>query len=143
MRRLAQAFNEAEMTRTLQSLLSEGETVESAVYCIYKATGFWASNRSIITGYAAITDRDRLIGWKEGLLSESAFALELKELQKVRISGTLFGQKKIHLIFFAEKKKEVKFQAAFRVYGGRFPEQENNLKLLLERLEEKRAALPY
>lgn len=142
MRGLAQVFNESEMTRALQPLLSEGEAVEAAVYCLFKATGFWASNRSIITGYAAITDRDRLIGWKEGFLSESAFTLELKDLKKVRISGTLFGQKKIHLIFFAEKKREVKFQAAFRVYGDRFPDQEKNLKLLLERLEEKRAALP-
>lgn len=134
--------NEETMFQTLGSLLTEGESIESAVFCVYKATGFWASNRSIITGYAAITDRDRLIGWKEGLLSESVFTLELKDLQKVRISGTLFGQKKIHLIFFAEKKREVKFQAAFRVYGDRFPDQEKNLKLLLEQLEEKRAALP-
>lgn len=134
--------NEETMFQALGSLLTEGEAIESAVFCVYKATGFWASNRSIITGYAAITDRDRLIGWKEGLLSESTFALKLKDLRKVRISGTLFGQKKIHLIFFAEKKKEVKFQAAFRVYGDRFPDQDKNLKLLLERLEEKRAALP-
>lgn len=138
---MAQAVSEAGMTRALRALLSEGEAIEAAVYCLFKSTGFFARSSGIMTGYVGITDRDRLIGQREGFLSESSFALELRDLQKVKISGTLFGQKSVHLIFFSEKKKEVKFQAASRVYGANLPNQENNLRILLERLEEKRVAL--
>lgn len=142
MRRLAQVFNEAEMTRTLQPLLSEGETVEAAVYCIYKETGFWARSHNIITGYVGITDCDRLIGCKMGLLDRSALAFDLRCLEKIKLSGSLFGQKMVDLTFLGVKKDRVKFQIAPKIYGDRFPDQEKNLKLLLERLEEKRAALP-
>lgn len=134
-------YNEETMLHALGSLLTEGEAIESAVYCMFKSTGFWASSRNIITGYVGITDRDRLIGFKMGLLDQSAFALDMKRLKKIKVSGTLFGQKVIDLVFLEEKKYEVKFQIAPKIYGNQFPNQESSLRILLERFEEKRAAL--
>lgn len=134
--------NEETMLYALGSLLTEGEALESAVFCVYKPTGFWASSRDIVSGYVGITDRDRLIGFKMGLLDQSSFAADMRQLKKIKVSARLFGQKEIDLVFLNEKKLEVKFQTASKIYGNQFPNQESNLKILLERLEEKRAMLP-
>lgn len=133
--------NEETMLYALGSLLTEGETIESAVFCVYKPTGFWASSRNIISGYVGITDRDRLIGFKMGLLDRSSFGIDMKHLKKIKISKRLFGQKEIDLVFLNEKKFEVKFQTALKIYGNQFPNQESNLQILLERLGEKQAML--
>lgn len=133
--------NEETMFYALGSLLTEGETIESAVFCVYKPTGFWASSRNIISGYVGITDRDRLIGFKMGLLDQSSFGIDMKHLKKIKISKRLFGQKEIDLVFLNEKKFEVKFQTALKIYGNQFPNQESNLRILLERLGEKQAML--
>ena len=91
--------NEEAMFCALGSLLTEGEAIEAAVFCVYKPTGFWANSRDIRSGYAGITDRDRLIGFKMGLLDQSSFAVEMKRLKKIKISKRLFGQKEIDLVF--------------------------------------------
>ncbi|MCM1334412.1 MAG: hypothetical protein NC084_00670 [Bacteroides sp.] len=139
---MGSGMNEAAMLGALLPLLLSGEGLEAALYCGYKGTGFFASGRSIVTGYIGITDRDRLVGQKTGLLDVSAFAEELKDLKKLKISGALFGQKQVYFLFLGEKKREIKIQIASKVYGNTFPDQEKNFHTFLARLEEKRAALP-
>ncbi|MCH5348795.1 MAG: hypothetical protein J1E40_05685 [Oscillospiraceae bacterium] len=132
---LTKKFTEEEMMQMLGELLYAGENITAAVYCIYKGTGFFASSSNIIAGYAAITDRNRLIGYKMGLISDSAVSLDLGHLTKMKISNALLGQKIIYIHVNDGKKSEVKFQAAPKVPGSKFPEQERNLEILLDELK--------
>lgn len=137
---MALMISESEMKGLLSPLLFEGEKLDAAVYCLYKPTGFWGG-RQMLTGYVGITDRDRMIERKEGMLGGGTFAYDLKELRKIGISRTLFGQYSVHLIFLTGKKEEIKFQAASHIHGANLPDQEQNLARLLERLREKEAML--
>lgn len=43
-------YTDEEMNDALEALLIGGERIETAVYCVFKATGFFDSNRRIIAG---------------------------------------------------------------------------------------------
>ena len=60
-------YTDEEMNSALEALLIGGERLETAVYCLFKQTGFFASNRNIITGYAGITDTDGFCAANTGL----------------------------------------------------------------------------
>lgn len=139
---MSAGMNEAAMLGALLPLVPPGEVLEAALYCGYKGTGFFSSGRNIITGYIGITDHDRLIGQKTGLLDNASFAEELKDLKKLKISGTLFGQKQVYFLFLGGKKRELKIQIAPRIYGNALPNQEKNFRAFLDRLEERRETLP-
>lgn len=51
---LTKKFNEVEMIQMLKELLNAGKTAETVLYCEYKETGFFASNRHIIPSYVAM-----------------------------------------------------------------------------------------
>ena len=141
MNSLTAKYTEAEMMQILNGLLCEGEHIETAVYCVYKEAGFFASNRQIIAGYAALTDMDRFIGYKMGLLNTAPLTLEMKYLTKIKISNSLLGQKNIYMAFDFGRKYAFKIQIAPKVVGSKFPDQERNTEIMLEKLGAKMSEL--
>ena len=138
---LTKKFTEGEMLQMLGELLYAGEHITTALYCIYKGTGFFASSSDIIAGYAALTDQNRLIGYKMGLINDSAVSLDLGYLIKIKISNALLGQKIIYLQVNDGKKSEVKFQIAPKIPGSKFQNQERNLEILLDELRSRQNIL--
>lgn len=138
---LTKKFTEEEMLQMLGELLYSGENIITALYCIYKGTGFFASSSDIIAGYIALTDRNRLIGYKMGLINDSAVSLDLGYLTKMKISNSLFGQKSIYIQVNDGKKSELMLQVASKIPGSKFPEQERNLEILLDELKARQNLL--
>ena len=133
---LTTKFNEDEMLNMLGELLYAGESITAALYCIYKDTGFFASNRNVIPGYVALTDRNRLIGYKMNVLGTNPVSLDLEFLKKIKITDWILGNKIIYLCTDDGRKNEVKFQYVQKVIGSqaKFPNQERNSEILLDTL---------
>ena len=133
---LTKKFDEEEMLNMLGELLFAGESITSALYCVYKGTGFFASNRNVIPGYVALTDRNRLIGYKMNVLGTNPVLLDLEFLKKIKITDWILGNKIIYLCTDDGRKNEVKFQYVQKVIGSqaKFPNQERNSEILLDEL---------
>lgn len=129
------------MLQMLGGLLYSGENITAALYCIYKGTGFFASSSDIIAGYIALTDHNRLIGYKMGLINDTAVCFDLGYLTKMKISNSLFGQKSIYIQVNDGKKSELMFQVAPKIPGSKFPYQEKNLEILLDELRSRQNIL--
>ncbi len=138
---LTKKFTDEEMDAALGELLMAGEHLETAVYCLFKATGFFASNRTLIIGYAGITDMGRLLCCRYGYIGDSTEAYDLENIVGIKIKSSLLGQKIITLNFYDGKKHTVKFQVAPKVAGSKLPDQERNTEKLLEFLEAKQNKL--
>lgn len=124
-------MDEPDMMHTLTELLGPGEMIQAAVYCNYKQTGFFANNRNITPGYVAITDKERIIGYRRGMLSDGFLELDMGYLTKVKISNGLLGSKIVYMVFNDGKKQEIKFQAGPKIIGGSFPNQAHSLEELI------------
>ncbi len=132
-----QKYNEEEMMQILSRLLIAGESIKTALYCVYKQTGFFASNRNIIAGYVALTDNDRLIGMKFSTFGSEAVSQYMEYAKKITIKNYPFGQKVVHMIFDDGKKQEVKIQLVPKVVGSKFPEQQKNFDIFMDELNSK------
>lgn len=139
---LIRKYDEADMMQTLRELLFEGETITAAVYCAYKATGFFAPASNVRAGYAALTDRDRLIGYQFGLLGSEPVAMDLNYLTKLKVSGALFGQKNVYMQIRTDRKYEVKFQFASKITGASFPNQKQYAQILTDELTARQNQMP-
>lgn len=134
---LGMKFNETEMAETLDAqLLFADEAVEASVYATFQDTGFFASSRRIITGYAGITNRNRLIGLRCGLISSEPFSVDLSCLTKLKVKKSLFGMWQIYLEYFAGRKVRLKFSFSPKILGHKFPNQRENTDILVRRLQE-------
>ena len=133
---LSKKFNEDEMLNMLGELLYTGESITAALYCIYKDTGFFASNRNVVPGYVALTDRNRLIGYKLNVFGTKPVSLELDYLTKIKITNWILGNKIVYLCTNDGRKNELKFQYVPKVLGSqmKFPNQERNSDILLDEL---------
>ncbi|MEZ3455144.1 MAG: hypothetical protein K1W17_12385 [Oscillospiraceae bacterium] len=130
-------YTDEEMNYALSTLLIGGERLETAVYCLFKATGFFASNRDIITGYVGITDMGRLLCCKYHTFNDESVAYNMEDIIQIKIKPMIFGQKIITVVFDDGKKRTVKFQLAPKVAGSKLPNQEINVGKILEILEAK------
>ena len=130
-------YTDEEMNAALEKLLIGGEHLETAVYCVFKQTGFFASNRNIITGYAGITDMGRLVCCKYYMINDESAAYNMEDIVQIKIKPALLGQKIVTLVFDDGKKRTVKFQLAPKVAGSKLPNQERNTEKMLEILEAK------
>lgn len=130
-------YTDEEMNAALEKLLIGGERLETAVYCVFKQTGFFASNRNIITGYAGITDMGRLVCCKYYMINDESAAYNMEDIVQIKIKPALLGQKIVTLVFDDGKKRTVKFQLAPKVAGSKLPNQERNTEKMLEILEAK------
>lgn len=134
-------YTDEEMNAALEKLLIGGERLETAVYCVFKQTGFFASNRNIITGYAGITDMGRLVCCKYYMINDESAAYNMEDIVQIKIKPALLGQKSVTLVFDDGKKQTVKFQLAPKVAGSKLPNQERNTEKMLEILEAKQNKL--
>lgn len=134
-------YTDEEMNAALEKLLIGGERLETAVYCVFKQTGFFASNRNIITGYAGITDMGRLVCCKYYMINDESDAYNMEDIVQIKIKPALLGQKIVTLVFDDGKKRTVKFQLAPKVAGSKLPNQERNTEKMLEILEAKQNKL--
>lgn len=130
-------YTDEEMNAVLGGLLIGGERLETAIYCLFKATGFWESNRDIITGYVGITDMGRLLCCKYHTFNDESAAYNMEDIVRIKIKPMIFGQKVITVVFDDGKKHTVKFQLAPKVAGQKLPNQESNAEKMLEILEAK------
>lgn len=129
------------MKTSLGAFLQEGETLETAVYCVFKATGFFASNRHMIMGYIGITDKDRIICCKYGMINDENVIYNIGNITSVKIHSVILGQSLVAVIFNSDKKQTLKFQVAPKVAGQKLPNQERNTEKLIEILENKKKML--
>lgn len=134
-------YTDEEMNAALEKLLIGGERLETAVYCVFKQTGFFASNRNIITGYAGITDMGRLVCCKYYMINDESAAYNMEDIVQIKIKPALLGQKSVTLVFDDGKKQTVKFQLAPKVAGSKLPNQERNTEKMLEIFEAKQNKL--
>lgn len=134
-------YTDEEMNAALEKLLIGGERLETAVYCVFKQTGFFASNRNIITGYAGITDMGRLVCCKYYMINDESAAYNMEDIVQIKIKPALLGQKIVTLVFDDGKKQTVKFQLAPKVAGSKLPNQERNTEKMLEIFEAKQNKL--
>lgn len=134
-------YTDEEMNAALEKLLIGGERLETAVYCVFKQTGFFASNRNIITGYAGITDMGRLVCCKYYMINDESAAYNMEDIVQIKIKPAFLGQKIVTLVFDDGKKRTVKFQLAPKVAGSKLPNQERNTEKMLEILEAKQNKL--
>lgn len=83
-------YSETEMLIMLNRLLIEpDEYIEAPIYCMFKGTGFLGLG-DFTTGYAAITSKNRFIGYQIGVLNEAPILISMYRLIKIKISGSLF-----------------------------------------------------
>lgn len=142
MENMLRKYDETDMMQTLSELLFEGETITAAVYCAYKATGFFASATNVRTGYAALTDRNRLIGYQFGLLGSESVMMDLNYLTKLNVSSALLGQKNVYMRIQTDRKYDVKFQFASKIVGANFPNQKQNAQILFDELTARQNQMP-
>lgn len=134
-------YNDEEMNAALGELLIGGEHLETAVYCTFKETGFFASNRNYIIGYVGITDMGRFVYCKYGIIVDENNAYNMEDIVQIKIRPMILGQKIITIVFDDGKKHTVKFQFAPKVLGAKLPNQEKNAEKILEILEAKQNKL--
>ena len=129
-------FSDEEMNTALEELLTPGEHLETAVYCIFKATGFWESNSRVIMGYAGVTDKQRLLCCKFHYINDETAVYDMNKLIKLKIKPIILNQIIITAVFDNNGKKQtVKLQLAPKVAGGKLPNQERNTEKMLEIFE--------
>lgn len=134
-------YSEPQMLSMLGALLLPGAKISTAVYCVYKQTGFFASNRNVIPGYIAICDNGQMIGFKMGILNTAAVSLDMEHITKIKIKKSFFGSKTVYIAFNDGIKHELKFQISPKVYGVNFPNQQTNAQIMLDILHNKQLML--
>ena len=137
-------YNDEEMNAALGELLIGGERLETAIYGVFKETGFFASiaNGSfVIACYVGITDMGRFVYRKYGLITEGSNAYNMEDIVRIKIKPVIFGQKVITIVFDDGKEHTVRFQFAPKVAGSKLPNQEQNAEKMLEILEAKQSKL--
>ncbi len=133
---MASKWNSDLMKQVLTNLLIEGEECTCSVYCMFKATGFWARPSDMASGFAACTNRGRLLLACQRYWKWSFGGCDLASITKLKIKKTLFGQYVIEVHYPTDKKDAVvKFQVSPRIFGVKFPEQRSNVDHLLTTLE--------
>lgn len=121
------------MNGVLGGMLEPGEELLCPVYCVFKATGFFASNRSMILGYASYTSYGRLLFAKNIFGSWSKEAYFVSDATLLKAKKNIFGQYSAYAEFPGEKRKSAfKFQFSPKVMGCKLPNQENNAHELVE-----------
>ncbi|MBR6717955.1 MAG: hypothetical protein IKI77_06370 [Oscillospiraceae bacterium] len=132
---LTMKFNADEMMNVLEEqLMFPDETVTAGVYCTFQDTGFFASSRHIVTGYAGLTSRGRLIGLRCGMIRSEPFSVDLNYLTKLKLRKTLFGMRSVYLEYFAERRIRLKFTVSPRILGSKFPDQYANTEIIMQQL---------
>lgn len=138
---ITKKYNETDMLTMLNKLLIDpDEYIEAAVYCVFKGTGFVESGDTF-TGYAAITNKNRFIGYKMALLNTVPILFNMDHLQKIKISKNIFGHNVIYMEFKLDQIYKIKYNFSSKVYGAKFPNQGRNAEVMLGILKDKQNIL--
>ncbi|MCM1330452.1 MAG: hypothetical protein NC253_13545 [Ruminococcus sp.] len=128
-------FTQDFMDEIIGGMIYPDERLACSVYCAFKQTGFFASNKAMYIGFAAVTDKERLLCarayWGMGEFQRDAFALSAA--QKLTVKKSLLGTYQVYAEFpSAGKKQKIKFQVSPKVYDCDFPNQKRDAEVLLE-----------
>lgn len=141
-------WNVSTMHAYLKKAGFEGETYTCPIYGIMKNTSFWASrynNQNCC--YVALSDYKRLLFVEFTMLTGPPVrmgALGFDDIVSAKVKKNIFGQYKFTLVFNINgKNQKFIFQAAKKVYGTDFTEQEQNLMGLVEYFEKFGHNLEY
>ena len=96
-------YNDEEMNAALGEMLIGSEYLETAVYCVFKDTGFFASSRNVIMGYAGITDMGRLLCCKYRTVRDELVSYNMEDIIQIKIKPSLLGQKNITIVLTTAK----------------------------------------
>ena len=131
---LSKKWNEEEMLSDLGQLLHPGETLLAGVYCTYQDYGFFFSSKRVIAGYIGLTDQNRLIGTRNGIIQHEIVDINLNRAV-VYIKELLFGA--VHIRVSDPSARLERQRITFnRLRGGKtFPNHFENAATLLEKLQ--------
>ncbi|MBQ6041283.1 MAG: hypothetical protein K5705_10170 [Oscillospiraceae bacterium] len=128
--------NQDEMLEMLSSqLMFAEEAVTAGVYATFQDTGFFASSRHVVIGYVGLTNRNRLIAIRAGMLKTEPFSTDLSYITKIKVKKTLFGMWQVYLEYFAERAYKLKFTVSPKILGAKFPNQRANTDYLIQTLQ--------
>ena len=128
--------NQDEMLEMLSSqLMFAEEAVTAGVYATFQDTGFFASSRHVVIGYVGLTNRNRLIAIRAGMLKTEPFSTDLSYITKIKVKKTLFGMWQVYLEYFAEGTRKLKFTVSPKILGAKFPNQKAFTEILIQTLQ--------
>ncbi len=143
---LTQIINEDAMLEKLSKLLVyPNERILAAVYCTVQdqSNAFLSmtSSGNVKACFLGLTDRDRLIGCRMGMVTEQPLQIDMMLVTKIKIKKTIFRQYQIDLEYGAGRNARLRFTIAPKIAGAKFPNQQMNCELILEELEARAALL--
>lgn len=130
---LTMKWCEAEMLCELEPLLRADEKLTAAVYCTYQDYGFLFSSKRVIAGYIGVTDKNRLIGVRYGMILHETVDISLNRAA-VHISELPLGA--VHIRVSDPSARLERQRITFnRLRGGKtFPNHAENAAMLLDKL---------
>ena len=75
------------------------------------------------------------------MLSKKPIQIEMSSIVKMKVSGALFGQKRVYLEYYSDKLYKLKAQLIPKVYGRKFPNQRENFTEMIQGFTEKQRQL--
>lgn len=105
---------------------------------ICNMTGFFASNKNIHAGFAAISARNSLIiADYNVLMAETLYEIPMKSVRSLKISkALLLGVQTVKIEFLSDGKKcRLDVNIAPKVLTGEFPEQKENMVSFIDTLK--------
>lgn len=130
-------YNQEYMNSTFDTMLDSGEESICPVYCVFKQTGFWASNSRVSPGFVTFTSNGRLLVARSQLFDMVKRSVQLDNVKKMKIKKNLFGQYLVEAAFMdVNGDLRLKFQVAKKIMGAKFPNQEQNFEELISTLRQ-------
>ena len=133
---MKRAYDENLMKQSLDTMIFPGEESLCPVYCIIKETGFFARPENLKSGFVSITNTGRILIAEMYFSQRKRYSYGLAYINKLKCKKNIFGQYEINATFLIDNKKnKISLQMAKSVYGGKFPNQSQNVDRMLGILE--------
>ena len=129
-------YNEDEMYKSLRDVLLPDEQILAAVYVSYQQMGFLTSH-GVEAGYLALTDCNRLVGVRHGLLQSALFSMYLGTEKSLKVKKGLFGSRTVEL---DTGESKLRIAIAPKLGSGTdLPHQAEHFQTIMEVLEARQA----
>ncbi len=130
-------YNQEYMDSVFEPMLVSGEESLCPVYCVFKQTGFWASNSRVSPGFVTCTSDGRFFMARSQLFDMVKRSVILDNVKHMKIKKNLFGQYVIEATFMdVNGDLRLKFQVARKIWGAKLPNQERNFDELISTLRQ-------
>lgn len=121
------------MYAQLLRMLYPEEKALFPVYCIFRQGGFTSYYD---VGYLAATDKGRLLFVRYDIIDGTLGSCPFTAIKQLKIKKLIIGQYKFEFRLMTEKKDfSITAQVAPKVVGGTFPNQSENLNMLMSTLQ--------